>query len=34
MDKLTQLTLNARKATGANKIGAQAAAVNELLAGL
>lgn len=34
MDKLTQLTLNARKATGANKINAQAAAVNELLAGL
>lgn len=34
MDKLTQLTLNARKAKGANKISAQAAAVNELLAGL
>lgn len=34
MDRVTQLTLNARKATGANKINAQAAAVNELLAGL
>lgn len=34
MDRLTQLTLNARKAQGANKINAQAAAVNELLAGL
>lgn len=34
MDKLTQLTLNARKAQGANRLKAQTAAVNELLANL